>query len=322
MRGAAAQKGPSGPVLGAMEEGQQVLHVRVQGHPVLEHALQELLWVPPAFCCPVCREIMVDPFLAEDGWSYERQAIEGWLQRRAVSPMSNLEMGLRLRENSTLRQAIEQYVEATGSPEALEAFRRLQQEAHEQKGGFAFDGQIYRGALRFLPCRPQNPAPFDVDRGRLRFLNRGELWSEREFDIASTPIQLTLTLAFGARPDKPEFIVAFSQNRRCWDEGSCDALTVAVLQNATDMEPVQVWVRTKMFAEEIAFGPLPGVAYPPADAVGKVVMELSTRSLSLNVFGHQTRRFNVRGKVEQKVHFGFVGFHDHDSCDVVDVKVG
>ena len=33
---------------------------------------------------------MSDPVLAEDGFCYERAALEDWLRRRPVSPMTNL----------------------------------------------------------------------------------------------------------------------------------------------------------------------------------------------------------------------------------------
>ena len=35
---------------------------------------------------------MVDPCIAADGHSYERTAIEAWLQHHSVSPVSGLEL--------------------------------------------------------------------------------------------------------------------------------------------------------------------------------------------------------------------------------------
>jgi len=33
---------------------------------------------PPEFYCPITHEVMVDPVVAQDGHTYERQAIEEW----------------------------------------------------------------------------------------------------------------------------------------------------------------------------------------------------------------------------------------------------
>lgn len=35
------------------------------------------------------QELFVDPVMAADGFMYERKAIEGWLLRKNISPMTN-----------------------------------------------------------------------------------------------------------------------------------------------------------------------------------------------------------------------------------------
>lgn len=40
------------------------------------------------FTCPITREIMEDPVVTADGHSYERRAIEEWLQRKWTSPVT------------------------------------------------------------------------------------------------------------------------------------------------------------------------------------------------------------------------------------------
>jgi hypothetical protein len=42
------------------------------------------------FECPIPREIMHDPVVLSDGYSYERKAIQEWLRRKNTSPMTNL----------------------------------------------------------------------------------------------------------------------------------------------------------------------------------------------------------------------------------------
>ncbi|GAB4814455.1 hypothetical protein N2152v2_001501 [Parachlorella kessleri] len=46
----------------------------------------------PAFVCPITHEIMQDPVVAADGYSYDRHAIEAWLATRSTSPMTNEEL--------------------------------------------------------------------------------------------------------------------------------------------------------------------------------------------------------------------------------------
>merc|ERR1712166_633969 len=44
--------------------------------------------VPPAFACPITGYCMLDPAMAADGNTYERVAIQQWLQRQRTSPMT------------------------------------------------------------------------------------------------------------------------------------------------------------------------------------------------------------------------------------------
>ena len=61
--------------------------------------------------CPISQEIMKDPYIAADGFSYERKSIESWLQKSTISPMT----GARLSNNNiipnhALRNTIQQYL--------------------------------------------------------------------------------------------------------------------------------------------------------------------------------------------------------------------
>ncbi|KAK9909205.1 hypothetical protein WJX75_008707 [Coccomyxa subellipsoidea] len=44
---------------------------------------------PDSFCCPITHEILRDPVVACDGYSYERGPITNWLQTHNTSPMTN-----------------------------------------------------------------------------------------------------------------------------------------------------------------------------------------------------------------------------------------
>ena len=70
---------------------------------------------PRSFICPITMELMKDPFIAVDGHSYERKAIEKWFLTKSTSPVTNLPLSsTALIENHSLRAAIEQYVDSPG----------------------------------------------------------------------------------------------------------------------------------------------------------------------------------------------------------------
>lgn len=68
--------------------------------------------VPSFFLCPILQEIMHDPQVAADGFTYEGEALRGWLQNcRETSPMTNLKLShLHLTPNHGLRHAIQDWL--------------------------------------------------------------------------------------------------------------------------------------------------------------------------------------------------------------------
>ncbi|XP_043720102.1 U-box domain-containing protein 33-like [Telopea speciosissima] len=68
--------------------------------------------VPSFFLCPILREIMNDPHVAADGFTYEGEAIREWLEDgHDTSPMTNLKLShLHLTPNHVLRQAIQDWL--------------------------------------------------------------------------------------------------------------------------------------------------------------------------------------------------------------------
>ncbi|XP_072198622.1 WD repeat, SAM and U-box domain-containing protein 1 isoform X2 [Excalfactoria chinensis] len=69
--------------------------------------------VPDEFLCPITRELMKDPVIAADGYSYEKEAMENWISsNRRSSPMTNLPLSsLVLTPNRTLKMAINRWLE-------------------------------------------------------------------------------------------------------------------------------------------------------------------------------------------------------------------
>lgn len=65
--------------------------------------------VPQYFICPITQEIMQDPVIGLDGNSYERSAIEEWLAKSPISPLTRQPMGGTLIPNRQLKEAIDSY---------------------------------------------------------------------------------------------------------------------------------------------------------------------------------------------------------------------
>jgi hypothetical protein len=53
------------------------------GHVVEEEGEEAgpKLVMPEELSCPICFKLMTDPVVAEDGQTYQRQAIEGWFNK-------------------------------------------------------------------------------------------------------------------------------------------------------------------------------------------------------------------------------------------------
>ncbi|XP_071736498.1 U-box domain-containing protein 35-like [Rutidosis leptorrhynchoides] len=64
--------------------------------------------IPPNdFICPLVKDVMVDPCVAADGYTYDRRAIEKWFEESGCSPTTNLPLTDRnLTPNHTLLSAI------------------------------------------------------------------------------------------------------------------------------------------------------------------------------------------------------------------------
>ncbi|CAA2970536.1 U-box domain-containing 33 [Olea europaea subsp. europaea] len=74
---------------------------------------EEHCQIPTYFVCPIFQEIMQDPVVAADGYTYEEQAIKGWLDGgHDTSPMTNLKLThFKLVPNRALRSAIREWLQ-------------------------------------------------------------------------------------------------------------------------------------------------------------------------------------------------------------------
>ena len=69
-----------------------------------------------AITCPITRQLVVDPVVAEDENTYESAAIRQWLQSNYRSPMTNERMGDRLTPNRHARLMVEAAVKEEAVP--------------------------------------------------------------------------------------------------------------------------------------------------------------------------------------------------------------
>jgi len=73
----------------------------------------------PDYClCSITREVMMEPVVASDGFTYEREAIEKWFAQKTstvLSPMTGLPISRHLTPNHALQTLIKEYIE-TANP--------------------------------------------------------------------------------------------------------------------------------------------------------------------------------------------------------------
>eukprot|EP01080_Neovahlkampfia_damariscottae_P008276 gene8276-101_t len=61
--------------------------------------------------CPITREIFVNPVIASDGFTYEKEAIENWMKRSLNSPMTRERMTSVLIQNKQLKMIISEIID-------------------------------------------------------------------------------------------------------------------------------------------------------------------------------------------------------------------
>lgn len=74
---------------------------------------EERCEIPSYFICPIFQETMQDPVVAADGFTYEAEALRGWLDSgHETSPMTNLALSnTNLVPNHALRSAIQEWLQ-------------------------------------------------------------------------------------------------------------------------------------------------------------------------------------------------------------------
>ncbi|CAD6241624.1 unnamed protein product [Miscanthus lutarioriparius] len=109
---AEAERRPRVPAAVLLEEARGVLEAAMSSAPSRSpSSLSESDGAPSYFLCPILKEVMRDPQIAGDGFTYEAEAIVEWLgSGHDTSPMTNLKLPTRkLVPNHALRSAIHEW---------------------------------------------------------------------------------------------------------------------------------------------------------------------------------------------------------------------
>ncbi|KAH8505388.1 hypothetical protein H0E87_012589 [Populus deltoides] len=68
------------------------------------------IYAPSHYFCPILQDLMDDPYIAADGFTYEHRAIKAWLDRHNISPVTKLRFQHSiLTPNHTLHSAIQEW---------------------------------------------------------------------------------------------------------------------------------------------------------------------------------------------------------------------
>lgn len=86
--------------------------------------------IPQHFLCPITCEVMTDPVFAQDGHTYERQAIEDWLKGHGDSPLTRERItATHLIPNYAMRSALDE----AGYPVASLPAKKKEEKVKEEK---------------------------------------------------------------------------------------------------------------------------------------------------------------------------------------------
>ena len=91
--------------------------------PPTQYILDANIPVPDEFICPISFELMVDPVIAEDGYTYERHHYERWVAGgKLKSPMTNIPfVHILAISNRALKATIVRFVDEANSKVGCES---------------------------------------------------------------------------------------------------------------------------------------------------------------------------------------------------------
>jgi hypothetical protein len=68
-----------------------------------EEEASPMLVMPEELSCPICFKLMTDPVVAEDGQTYQRQAIEEWINKCTTGTVPEHRGGIETFSETALR---------------------------------------------------------------------------------------------------------------------------------------------------------------------------------------------------------------------------
>jgi hypothetical protein len=99
-----------------------------QGCEIEIHGTTFIVDIPNDFFCPIMNEIMVDPVITCDGFSYDRINITKWLTQRHTNPITNEPLlNANLIPNHSLKGAIIDFTESIYTKKLLELTQLAEQ---------------------------------------------------------------------------------------------------------------------------------------------------------------------------------------------------
>jgi len=82
-------------------------HIRTESNVVINYKNKPIA----EFICPIGHDIMNNPVIAKDGFTYEKENIEKWFLEHSTSPLTNTKISKTLLENKTLKIIINDWKE-------------------------------------------------------------------------------------------------------------------------------------------------------------------------------------------------------------------
>jgi hypothetical protein len=151
--------------------------------------------IPDKFCCPILRELMVDPVVTSDGHTYEKRAILHWLKTSDKSPKTNQRLQNKdVVPNHLLRRDIVEFRERHGIPKEKKwAPEPIAAPPHRNtnRGMADFDFVLTMPSLETMSSLETMPSRLEFD--RLIRRDRGNVLGGEE-EASNTPRAPAVTM--------------------------------------------------------------------------------------------------------------------------------
>jgi serine/threonine protein kinase len=162
--------------------------------------------VPERFICTLSQDVMDDPVVTADGYTYERVMIEGWLRDHNTSPRTNLPLAdKRLTPNQDLKAMIREWREKqTISIPPQKVVCDMTESNFLGEGAW---GKVYKGTLRISS---QQTIPI-----ALKTISNGSKTPEEVAKMLSPEIKMLKATSFRCSHTTKLYGTTLKDNRLC-----------------------------------------------------------------------------------------------------------